>query len=178
MRVRELREARGWSQRALASQMHSRGFNWLQSTAAKVEAADRPVRVDEAVALAELLEVDIGHLVLPSQHPSVERLSVLLNRYAAATSEYKAKGDELAIKADELKSLGSTAADLRHKIDALKAAIDHARGASLYEPDTVREIVRNFEIDWPVVLSELNATEEVLEVAREEDARRGDQSGG
>ena len=73
-RVKVLRQRRGWTQDELATHMRALGFSWRQSTAAKTEVADRPVRLNEAVALASLFEVALDELVKPDLHPLVARL--------------------------------------------------------------------------------------------------------
>ena len=51
-RIREIRTARHLTQAALAKAMQALGYNWLQTTVAKTEAAERPLRLNEATALA------------------------------------------------------------------------------------------------------------------------------
>jgi transcriptional regulator with XRE-family HTH domain len=66
-RVREIREARGLSQARLAQAMTARGFSLHQTSIAKMEAPDveerRPLRLSEALALAEILEEDLGDML-------------------------------------------------------------------------------------------------------------------
>jgi transcriptional regulator with XRE-family HTH domain len=56
--VRQGREARGWTQAALAEQLSARGVPMSQSAVAKLERTDdsmrRPVRLNEAAAIASL----------------------------------------------------------------------------------------------------------------------------
>lgn len=65
--IRFWRDVVRLSQADLGSQMAERGHPWRQQTVAKVESGERPVRVGEAITLAELLGRDIGDLFLPSQ---------------------------------------------------------------------------------------------------------------
>lgn len=87
-RARALRQAREWSQEDVAQRMTKLGFSWRQSTVAKTEAADRPIRVNEAAALATIFAVNLGELVTPEQHPLATRLSkersMLANAHAEA----------------------------------------------------------------------------------------------
>ena len=53
----------GLSQAAVAEWMTERGFAWHQTTVAKVEAGERPLRLSEAVALGTKLDVDLPTLV-------------------------------------------------------------------------------------------------------------------
>lgn len=62
-RVRELRQARGWSQEQLASAMTDLGVTMHQTTVAKVEAAARPIRVNEAAVFAAVLGVRLVDLL-------------------------------------------------------------------------------------------------------------------
>jgi transcriptional regulator with XRE-family HTH domain len=62
-RIREIRVARHMTQAALAKAMQALGYKWLQTTIAKVEAAERPLRLNEATDLAGVLGVEIGHLL-------------------------------------------------------------------------------------------------------------------
>lgn len=55
--VRELREARGWSQRELAEELATYDITVHQSTIAKIEAGARPIRLNEALAISALLGV-------------------------------------------------------------------------------------------------------------------------
>lgn len=54
--LRALRLEQRVTQRELATRMHLRGFSWLQSTVTKAEQAARPLRLDEFVALCEVLD--------------------------------------------------------------------------------------------------------------------------
>ncbi|MGY1730642.1 helix-turn-helix domain-containing protein [Geodermatophilus sp. SYSU D01045] len=62
-RVRLLRTARGWSQERLAEVMTEHGTPWRQATVARVELAQRPVRVNEAAALAQVFDVELPFLI-------------------------------------------------------------------------------------------------------------------
>jgi transcriptional regulator with XRE-family HTH domain len=56
--LRLLRQSRKWSQQEVADRMKPFGYNnWRQSTIGKIEAAQRPLRLDELVDLAVLFEV-------------------------------------------------------------------------------------------------------------------------
>lgn len=61
--VRRLRLARGLTQAALADQMARAGVEMSQQVVAKVEKGARPLRLVEAVALADLFDVHVQDLV-------------------------------------------------------------------------------------------------------------------
>ena len=63
------------------------GFSWQQSTVAKTEAAARPVRVDEAAALAGIFGVTVDDLVRPELHPLTTRIQLTAAALAEASRE-------------------------------------------------------------------------------------------
>ncbi|MFD3955853.1 MULTISPECIES: helix-turn-helix domain-containing protein [Streptomyces] len=58
--LRSARSASGLSQGKVADAMNAEGFVFYQQTIAKVESGERPVRLDEATALARIFGVDLG----------------------------------------------------------------------------------------------------------------------
>lgn len=61
--VRQAREARGWSQEALARELASIGLAvGGQSGVARIERADRPTRLNEVVQIAQLLGLDLSEV--------------------------------------------------------------------------------------------------------------------
>jgi len=61
--VRDFRLAHGWSQQTVADEMCKRGCDWQQSTVAKTEAAQRPIRVNEVYALARVFDTAVTSLM-------------------------------------------------------------------------------------------------------------------
>lgn len=59
-KFRILREERGWSQRDLAERVREYGFDFHQSTIAKLEAGTRPLRVAEMYALSHVFKMPPG----------------------------------------------------------------------------------------------------------------------
>ncbi len=74
--VRTWRELHGWSQTELAQRMQERGHPFHQATVYKLEDGRRPTRLAEAVALAEVLEVPLTHLIGPDAPERVARFEV------------------------------------------------------------------------------------------------------
>lgn len=62
-RIRSMRQDRPWSQEELAELMRQYGFNWFQSTVTKTEHANRPLRLNEAAALAQIFGIPLEGLV-------------------------------------------------------------------------------------------------------------------
>lgn len=85
--VRHLRKARGWSQEELARRMVGAGFGtWHQSTVGRTETADRPLRLNEAVALAELFGTSLTGLMEPIRM-SLEEIDEEITKVAAAHNQ-------------------------------------------------------------------------------------------
>ena len=64
-RVRLEREAKGWSMADLASKLREAGLaNYHPTTVGRLERGERPVRLSEALVLADVLNVALEHLVL------------------------------------------------------------------------------------------------------------------
>jgi transcriptional regulator with XRE-family HTH domain len=63
--LRRLRLARQWSQEEAAGRMRAYGYDFHQTTIAKIEAAQRPLRVRELADFAALYGVEIQELVYP-----------------------------------------------------------------------------------------------------------------
>lgn len=61
--LRAAREERGLSQEQVAQMMHVYGFDWHQTQVGRSESATRPIRVNEAVALAEVLRIHPADLI-------------------------------------------------------------------------------------------------------------------
>jgi transcriptional regulator with XRE-family HTH domain len=63
--LRRLRLARSWSQEEVAVRMTAYGYDFHQTTIAKIEAAQRPLRVRELADFAALYGVEVQDLVYP-----------------------------------------------------------------------------------------------------------------
>jgi transcriptional regulator with XRE-family HTH domain len=61
--MKEIREQLGKSQQWLAEAMRSVGYDWHQSTVYKAENGSRKVTVGEAIAIADVLNVELDHLL-------------------------------------------------------------------------------------------------------------------
>ena len=100
-RIREERERRRWPQQHLATSLSALyGHAWHQTTVAKVEAGERPVKLAEAVALAALLHMPLGDLLdddaAPAERPNVD----------LAVAELARLESQIARRRDELQTEG------------------------------------------------------------------------
>jgi len=151
--VRRRREALGWSQADLAEQMTALGQSWHQTSAAKVEAGSRPIRWNEAVALALVLgfpRVDsilgeaspVPNLVLEmfvsreeerTQASVEETRSLVMRTQGQAAVEVF---DELMAKARSdypvrPAKIGADSSDLERTIESLRHKSSRERGAAM-----------------------------------------------
>ncbi len=94
--VRHHRIAHGLSQQELAAAMTSLGLSWHQTTVAKTEAAERPIRVNELVALARVLDVPASTLVEESRGHAGGRQLVELLRAKNRLSETQKAAERTA----------------------------------------------------------------------------------
>ena len=69
--LRAAREAIGISQGRLAEEMVARGWPWHQQTVTRVETGRRMVRLGEAKAIAEILEMSLDQLTWPTEDARV-----------------------------------------------------------------------------------------------------------
>lgn len=61
--MRRVRQRLGWSQQEVAERMKPFGYNWRQSTIGKIEAAQRPLRLNELADLALMFEIPLRDLL-------------------------------------------------------------------------------------------------------------------
>lgn len=101
--LRRLRLARQWSQEEAARRMRAYGYDFHQTTIAKIEAAQRPLRVRELADFAALYGVEIQELVFPPSGSLVE-----VNQEIA---ELEAKRKDIRIEISENQRLLAAARD-------------------------------------------------------------------
>jgi transcriptional regulator with XRE-family HTH domain len=86
--VRTHREARGISQEELAQRMTERGFGFSQATVWKIEQGKRPVKIDEAAALADALGLITWSSLFASPQDA-RHVAAVQAAVAAAQDAYK-----------------------------------------------------------------------------------------
>jgi transcriptional regulator with XRE-family HTH domain len=130
-RLRALREAARLTQRQLAERMTVAGYRMHQTTIAKIEAADRPVVIGEAVVFARIIGVDLAELVTePVTRESHELQAAMQELDAAertvaelsstvmlASVRLANDQDDLARARDQLRAAAENVDSLRKKID-------------------------------------------------------------
>lgn len=75
--LKRLREEKEISQTSFAQRMAEKGFAFHQTTVSRIEAGERPVRLSEATALAELVNATVGYLTRP---PDTARVTARLEK--------------------------------------------------------------------------------------------------
>lgn len=81
--LRRLRLSRNWSQEEVAGRMKAYGYDFHQTMIAKIEAAQRPLRVRELAHFAALYGVEVQQLI----HPPTGSLSEIEQKIAEAEAE-------------------------------------------------------------------------------------------
>jgi len=132
--LRRLRTARGWSQEEVARQMKAYGYDFHQTMIAKIEAAQRPLRVRELADFAALYGVAVHELIYPSAGSLQEAdkeiaalrgqlREVTARAEAAAVAVAKAETDLAAAQGDYRAQSGQ-AAMLSGRLNYLEAQRD------------------------------------------------------
>ena len=118
-RLRLLRQLHGWSQLELVEKMRAFGYEWSQATVTRLEAATRPIRLNELADLAALYEVPIAQF-LESLGPEsagddVEALEREIEKLAAERREIQEHLDrQEALAAEAAAGRDAVAAHLAH----------------------------------------------------------------
>ena len=119
--LRRLRQARNWSQEEVAVRMTAYGYDFHQTMIAKIEAAQRPLRVRELADFAALYGVEVQDLVYPPTRslPEIDR--------------------EIGEVTARLEMVHAAAAAASHQLQNLREAIDDAEAA--FQKSTVEAAV-------------------------------------
>lgn len=137
-RLRELRTARKWPLHEVASRMKPYGYSWHQTVVAKIETGQRPLRLNEAIALARLFGVDLDDLLFDPTTPGhteeiEEQIAELEGRLSQASEQHQAAWVNLhRIEADqaagqvEVEQAASQVAFLQGTLESLRRALKQA----------------------------------------------------
>ena len=96
--LRRLRTACGWSQEEVARRMKAYGYDFHQTMIAKIEAAQRPLRVRELADFAALFGREVHELIYPPAGSLKEvnrEIGKLTDHLAAVDRDVEARRDEL-----------------------------------------------------------------------------------
>jgi transcriptional regulator with XRE-family HTH domain len=115
----------GLTQAELAEAMQGLGHSWIQTTVAKTEAADRPLRVNEVADLAKILGVRVPHLVSSKNDWELEAIKVTQEGWLGHAMRLKAEIEELnrqvEVKTQALKEAQKRVRDLETEFKQVEA---------------------------------------------------------
>ena len=96
--LRRLRTARGWSQEEVGRRMKAYGYDFHQTMIAKIEAAQRPLRVRELADFASLYGMEVHELI----YPPAGSLKDITREIATLKDQLKAAGKDLQARRQAL----------------------------------------------------------------------------
>ena len=135
--MRWLRVQRGWPQARLAEEMVRRGYPWIQTTVAKTEAAQRPIRVNELAALADVFDVGMSVLLTEVVEGTSKPAADLRNWIEAHTAAQRALDD-----VDECREeVAAAEFRLRQALDRSVVATATAEAARIAAAALLEEVV-------------------------------------
>ena len=95
--VQRFRKAAGLSQAELAQALSQRGASFQQQTVLKVEKGSRPLKLDEAVLIADILKMPVFDLLIMRNDASeLVEAAIELNKANDALRRLQARREELA----------------------------------------------------------------------------------
>ncbi|GGK64053.1 helix-turn-helix transcriptional regulator [Ornithinimicrobium pekingense] len=104
-RLVQWRERRGWTQTDLARELRNRyGLPFHQQTVQRVESGVRPVRLNEAYAIAQLFELELGELTESHGTPRAVKLAIQngLSNLSQLAEEVVEKVSSVALAAERV----------------------------------------------------------------------------
>lgn len=129
--LRRLRTARGWSQEEVGRRMKAYGYEFHQTMIAKIEAAQRPLRVRELADFAALYGMEVHELIYPPAGSLKEvsrEIAALTDHLQAADRDVQASRQKLdkaqaaaAAAEEDFRKHEGEAAMLRGRLTYLEA---------------------------------------------------------
>lgn len=170
--LRRLRLSRDWSQEEAARRMQAYGYDFHQTTIAKIEAAQRPLRVRELADFAALYGVEIHDLIYPpssSLEDVAREITELELQRARAEERVESAANLLLERRAALKvaeaALEARARDLTLLEERISFLLHESR--KLAQSEAGEESARSsFEFGSAVGLSEVGTVEEFVEALR------------
>ncbi|RAY13610.1 hypothetical protein DPM19_18195 [Actinomadura craniellae] len=125
--LRGMRTARGLSQEDVAQMMTAAGFSWRQTTVAKTEAGARPVRLNEAVALAYFFGLTVDDML--GNTPGSEHVSKAESAYRitqSLTAHAELRAVEAKRRAERAAQEHEESVELLRDLERRREAARHA----------------------------------------------------
>jgi transcriptional regulator with XRE-family HTH domain len=140
--LKDTRETKHWSQAQLAKQLGRFELKWYGSTVAKIELGERPVKLAELVAVAELFGVSVDSLLRLGVKPRGDQVRTLMVAAETAIKISSALTDHMMDIDERLDDLKVSGADLPARAELA----DGYRQAWLQLLDTDRRLTRVSQI--------------------------------
>ncbi len=129
--VQRFRKAAGLSQADLAHALNQRGASFQQQTVLKVEKGSRPLKLDEAVMIADILKMPVFDLlIMRADAGELVEAAIELNKANEALRRLEARREELAGELEQLdKELAQAETAQREASERFEAAAGDDDGA-------------------------------------------------
>lgn len=115
--VRSARSVKRWSQRRLAEALAVRGVKLDPSAVTRIERGEREVKLREAAAIAQCLDVDIQQLITPAGR---DPLALILELLKTATSRMQVGRSALAEMASYLRAAEALLSEYPELVEDLR----------------------------------------------------------
>jgi len=121
--LRLLRQSRSWSQLEVAEKMRAYGYKWSQATVTRLEAATRPIRLNELIDLAALYDVPFTQLLESGAPEDLEALrhetGELTHRRAGLKKLLAIAEADAAVATEKAANLGVRLARVEGRLETL-----------------------------------------------------------
>ncbi len=121
--LRRLRLSRGWSQEEVARRMRAYGYDFHQTMIAKIEGAQRPLRVRELADFAALYGAEVNDLIY-SPSSSLDEVTRELGEVELLRSRYRQQAEASLARVTELRNELTAAEDELYSAEGELAALD------------------------------------------------------
>jgi transcriptional regulator with XRE-family HTH domain len=138
--LRRLRTARGWSQEEVGRRMKAYGYDFHQTMIAKIEAAQRPLRVRELADFAALYGMEVHELI----YPPAGSLKEVSREIAALTDHLQVADRDVQARRQALDTARAAAAAAEEDFRKHEGEAAMLRGRLTYL-ETVRKKLAEWE---------------------------------
>lgn len=142
-RLKALRDRAGWSQDAFAQLVNQArpGWKWHQTTVGRIERGEREVKVDELVAIAEVLNMELDAVVLSdAEHRVLDQMTEIwinLRLEGPRLARIRELDWQIQIVRERLSALQAERANEIHQLSRDTAMATFGPDPDTYEPDDV-----------------------------------------
>jgi transcriptional regulator with XRE-family HTH domain len=126
--IRRLRIARGWSQEQVAERMKAYGYEWHQVMVGRIEAAQRPLRLNEAVDLGKLFGVSVERLMWSNGDLAPEEIDAAIDdarrRLQVAEADWEKLRDRKEALTQDLLTARDDAREAQARMTTVRGELD------------------------------------------------------